>query len=739
MSIDQIRQICRGILNACDQADPNEPGIHPELVGKLLFDCITIWETIPQETQRNIAKPLDSKPYAIIRKSTEASRSTKTKSIPKNTITKSGGVPPKTKPRTENTITIDEALLREFHSWTASPAKVFDLPSLLLEHGIVKYITNAEGANYVKDIRLRFVKWMFYRCRQSWGYHGKQDFLRRLEEDGAEVDERQCSRWLHHGNVYDRFVKRWGTGVLIIIPLSYNEVEKVRLSKKNDKTKEIFESLKRIGIQEAAVACATVGKAFEEHLLRHWKSVGLLKDDHATENAKRKSSITENQQAWKKSKLSDLACLSSSLDDHQTECQRCVTIHSTPEPEDVGMASRRSFECTLGPAAIASQRVVLRSGSTPHTLAEPEATDGPSPAPTPGPRQESRSHVPIQEASSSQDPLQSSMAGMPHQLTPSEPSIMNSTQVQRTQSRITLPDTSPSSQPRHEHAQISCRKPPHGTQEASSSQKILQSSEAGLPHQPAPSSRPNVMMERHIAASTCIPQAVPARQDQSSPRTRLPVPMAAEATGLSTGASTNSGPFCESGPGMVGSWNRNTPHGVLSGQRYLQECQAGRPRSPALNKRLSAPPSSSSAQEQVARTHPPCSPRLPGAQSPAAESDNRVDIGENKARTSSAPSLAQTLRPSVPEIDTSTQGPRPLVGDPLPDGLDMSIFLQGDTEALQRGDYLAFLGTPTHDDILEMAFPNHDEQEGALSLDSMGFPSLDELGSMGFDYWGANT
>lgn len=113
--------------------------------------------------------------------------------------------------------------MKEFHSWIAFPADVFDRPSLSLKQGIVKYITNAEEADYIKDIRLRFIKWMFYRCRASWGRRHKQSFLKRLEEDGTEVDERKCSRWLHHGKVYDLFVERWGTGVLIIIPFSCTE------------------------------------------------------------------------------------------------------------------------------------------------------------------------------------------------------------------------------------------------------------------------------------------------------------------------------------------------------------------------------------------------------------------------------------------------------------------------------------------------------------------------------------
>ncbi|KAK7416911.1 hypothetical protein QQZ08_011829 [Neonectria magnoliae] len=131
MSIDQIRDFCRGILDACDQADPNEPSIYPELV---LLGCITNWETIPQQTQQNIAKPLYSGHYAIIRQPTGASRSTKTKSITK-TITKSTGAPRSTKikPRTENTITIDETLLKEFHNTKVVTAAIGQFPGTWLE------------------------------------------------------------------------------------------------------------------------------------------------------------------------------------------------------------------------------------------------------------------------------------------------------------------------------------------------------------------------------------------------------------------------------------------------------------------------------------------------------------------------------------------------------------------------------------------------------------------------------
>ncbi|KAM5361107.1 hypothetical protein ACJZ2D_013318 [Fusarium nematophilum] len=88
---------------------------------------------------------------------------------------------------------------------------------------------------------------------------------------------------------------------------------------------------------------------------------------------------------------------------------------------------------------------------------------------------------------------------------------------------------------------------PRQVQEVSNSQQPLQGSEAGLPHQPASSPPPNItIMEGVLATSTSIPPAVPVQQDQSSPRTRPPVPMAAEVTGLQTGVSTNPRPSWES-------------------------------------------------------------------------------------------------------------------------------------------------------------------------------------------------
>ncbi|KAH7108933.1 hypothetical protein B0J13DRAFT_579397 [Dactylonectria estremocensis] len=238
-------------------------------------------------------------------------------------------------------------------------------------------------------------------------------------------------------------------------------------------------------------------------------------------------------------------------------------------------------------------------------------------------------------------------------------------------------------------------------QEAPSSQQLLESPETGLPHQPSPSPPSNVIMVGRVpAASTSIPQAVPAQQDHSSPRTRLPTPMTAEVTGPSTAT----------------------------------RC-------------LSAPPSSLQAapiQQQQQFTH--SSFNRTSLDDPREPLDHRADNGPDShdltpllpsnARTSSAPSLAQSPKHSVLEIDTSTQGPQPLVGGPLPDELGMLEFLSGNTGAIQTDDSLDVLDGLEPDDYLEMAFPNHDAdtQEGSVSLCILGCLSPSEQNSMGFDY-----
>ncbi|KPM41075.1 hypothetical protein AK830_g5487 [Neonectria ditissima] len=322
MIIHQIQEFCRGILEACDRVNANESVIQPQIISKVLEVCTAILENIPQQRQREFAKRLDLQRYTINSDSTKTTGSTEDKST------------------TERTITISETLSEKFQSWKASPETLFEQSSLSLNQGLYAYIDLAEEADAVKDIRLRFTKWIFYRCRESWGHNGKRKFFQRLRNDGTDVDERKCSRWLHEGKAYDVFVTMWGIGVLLIIPVTSTEAERFPLTEtsnngRNNKREAALNNLEVRGIKQAADTCHEVSKALASHLLNDEKLVSLFnKGTYPTiltleRKPPQRPTTTVIQQLKKKRKRTDA--------------------------EDTGTSLGGSSEQTSGPGATISQ------------------------------------------------------------------------------------------------------------------------------------------------------------------------------------------------------------------------------------------------------------------------------------------------------------------------------------------------------------------------------------------------
>ncbi|EXK80870.1 hypothetical protein FOQG_14642 [Fusarium oxysporum f. sp. raphani 54005] len=106
--------------------------------------------------------------------------------------------------------------------WAEKPRLFWDQEKFTLGQDLGSYIAILEHAQAANQVRLRFTKREFFRCRWTWGKKEKEKFLQRVRK-GAPITDEQCRQWLLEGSIYEDLTKMFGDAALFPLKMIFNK------------------------------------------------------------------------------------------------------------------------------------------------------------------------------------------------------------------------------------------------------------------------------------------------------------------------------------------------------------------------------------------------------------------------------------------------------------------------------------------------------------------------------------
>ncbi|KAL3599773.1 hypothetical protein FPOAC2_04001 [Fusarium poae] len=144
--------------------------------------------------------------------------------------------------------------LENLQVWAKKPQVFWDQEKVTLGQDLGGYISILEHAQAANQVRLRFTKREFFRCRWTWGKKEKEMFLQSVRKDASITDE-QCRQWLLEGSIYEDLTKIFGDAALFPLKMIINK----------NTGKEAFSNIiSRLDVESVKEAIAKYAEAAKE-------------------------------------------------------------------------------------------------------------------------------------------------------------------------------------------------------------------------------------------------------------------------------------------------------------------------------------------------------------------------------------------------------------------------------------------------------------------------------------------
>ncbi|KAH7464569.1 hypothetical protein FOMA001_g17505 [Fusarium oxysporum f. sp. matthiolae] len=328
MNVEQIRLLGDILVEESQKAQCSEI-TNEQLIITILERVADLLRTLPNATQTKIRDRFGwtwnpEKPPRFVELSISSPRASSTDVL--DTTTRIGSV---------FDLETTPMFLDNLQVWAEKPRLFWDQEKLTLGQDLGSYIAILEHAQAANQVRLRFTKREFFRCRWTWGKKEKEKFLQRVRKDAPITDE-QCRQWLLEGSIYEDLTKMFGDAALFPLKMIFNK------NTGKEAFSNIISHLDVESVKEAIAKYSEAAKKITVYIRKKLATSNICKPGALLLQTDHSVSHEHSEPVRKKRKTRPPACRSP----------------NAVEPEPAGVTSPPTVPDNAGPGSQPSQNMV---------------------------------------------------------------------------------------------------------------------------------------------------------------------------------------------------------------------------------------------------------------------------------------------------------------------------------------------------------------------------------------------